>query len=188
MLCSTDIFSSTLNKSINSLTLNIYVYLLLWIKPDSVSQPTAEGQSKYFSKESGKLSQSEPKTAQYQIFVWVWFLTDFLSAVGLLWAMCHHSWLILYLHINKAVHTPAIVMHTMSRMIMWAFPKPMNNRSSLSTKRAESHMLSQDCVQQIWQMMLQWTIAFVYIHNLIWFPFKSVINSRGVYRGLACEL
>lgn len=46
--------------------------------------------------ENGKLAQAESKTAQLQMFVWICFLTEVLSTVGPLWAVCHHNWLIVY--------------------------------------------------------------------------------------------
>ncbi len=50
-------------------------------------------------------------------------------------------------------------------------------------QRTTSLMTTRDCVQQFdkWCYNGQWSL---FIHNLIWFPLKPVINSRGMNCGL----
>lgn len=114
--------------------------------------------------ENGKLAQSEPKTPQFQVYVWIWFFREVLSTIGLLWAMCHHNWLIMrHTHTQSCSNKSCTCYcHTHIFCYAWTcdpFSKPMYDPRSLKvllrkkwfsliSKMKWSPMIPQDCVQQ----------------------------------------
>lgn len=182
-MCSPDIVFSPppLNQVFNYLILAISD-LLSWAKTHSTNSRGPIQILLASWGENGKLAPSEPKTACFQMLVWIWFLTEVLSTVGPLEAVCHHNWLNMYWVdtntklFKQIVHLLFSSTHFLLCTIMWAKVWPLQPeyapRTRMQTEFKENHR-SQDTTglcPTVWQIMLLRTIAFVYPQSYLVSP------------------
>lgn len=131
-----------------------------------------------------------------QMFVWILLLTEVLSTVGPLEAVCHQTWLNMYwIDTNiklfkQIVHLLFSSTHILLCTIMWAKAWPHQPeyapKTKMQTEFKESHR-SQDTAglfPTVWQIMLLWTMAFVYPQSYLVSP--QACNK--LQRGESCPL